>query len=256
MVAYGRTRIPGKIDPGVLGLADGPPPPVGWHAAFWAGDLALTNGGLVATWADRSGNARDLAQATSGNRPLYRSNVSALGGRPAVEFDGVNDYLRTATWTGLAQPITYVVIMRTGATVGTPTASFFIADKATNTNAMSFYWSVTSGPVVYWSTYAGSAEGRAGSGVGPGANTNYALRALLNGASSGMNVNGSGVALTGSIGTGTSDGLTLGASRSAAGVIPNSHIAFAGVYAGDVTADGGWAAFCAWVGAHYGLTLA
>ena len=50
--------------------------------------------------------------------------------------------------------------------------------------------------------------------------------------------------------------LTAALSRSAAGFIPNSHIAFAGVYAGDVTADGGWAAFCAWVGAHYGLTLA
>lgn len=249
MTAYGRPRQPGKIDAAALAGM----PSVGWHAAFWADGIGVADGASVSTWADISGNARDLAQATGTNQPTYRSSVSSLNGRPAVEFDGVNDYMRTATWSGLSQPVSYVVVMRTGASVGSPTASFFIADKATNTNAMAFYWNVTSGPTIKWSTYAGTAEGLAA--VGPAASTNYALRAKLNGSSSTMTANGSSVTLTGNVGTGTSDGLTLGASRSTGGYIPNSHIAFVGVYAGDVTADGNWSSFASWISTHYGLTL-
>jgi hypothetical protein len=46
--------------------------------------------GLVATWYDQSGNARDVTQATAGNQPrvVNAGVVDSLGGRPAVVWSG------------------------------------------------------------------------------------------------------------------------------------------------------------------------
>ncbi len=61
---------------------------------------SLSDGAAIATWADASGNSRDVTQATGSNRPLYRA--SALNGLGVADFDGVDDSLgRTAaTFTG------------------------------------------------------------------------------------------------------------------------------------------------------------
>ena len=63
---------------------------------YWldASDLAsLTKGGdnKVSQWSDRSGNSRHFAQATATLQPLYVPD--ALGGKPAVRFDGADDQL-------------------------------------------------------------------------------------------------------------------------------------------------------------------
>jgi len=56
--------------------------------------VGLADADPVATWPDSSGYGNDLAQATSGNRPLYKTGI--LNGKPAVLFDGANDYLSSA----------------------------------------------------------------------------------------------------------------------------------------------------------------
>jgi hypothetical protein len=58
----------------------------------------------VAAWASRDGSIAGLswAQAASASRPLRIPSVASLGGRPAVQFDGVDDSLissNTAAWT-------------------------------------------------------------------------------------------------------------------------------------------------------------
>lgn len=59
----------------------------------------LSNGDPVAQWDDRSGNANHATQGTAAKRPTYQS--AAMNGRPAVVFDGVDDYLKaTNTATG------------------------------------------------------------------------------------------------------------------------------------------------------------
>jgi len=45
----------------------------------------------VSSWADRSGNGNNLAQATSTKQPVLAAN--ATGNRPALQFDGVDDFL-------------------------------------------------------------------------------------------------------------------------------------------------------------------
>lgn len=49
---------------------------------------------LVSTWADQSGNGNDAAQATGTNQPLWVDSV--LNSRPAIRFDGSDNFLRIA----------------------------------------------------------------------------------------------------------------------------------------------------------------
>ena len=60
-----------------------------WCFTDAGGTVPCGDGDPVRVWKDRSGNARDLSQATSGNRPVLRS----VSGRWWVQFDGVDDGL-------------------------------------------------------------------------------------------------------------------------------------------------------------------
>jgi hypothetical protein len=68
----------------------------------------LNDGEPVATWNDSSINGRNLTQATSTKRPLYKTAVQ--NGLPVMRFDGVDDYLQ-ATFT-LNQPTQLFVVYK------------------------------------------------------------------------------------------------------------------------------------------------
>jgi hypothetical protein len=72
-------------------------------AALWLDASRLTgisNGDAVATWTDASGNGHTAIQGASTSRPVYVA--SAVNGQPAVQFDGVNDYLQNTSFTTLS----------------------------------------------------------------------------------------------------------------------------------------------------------
>ena len=52
---------------------------------------SLAGGSLVASWPDLSGNARAAVQNAQNSQPSYSS--TALNGKPAVVFDGIDDSL-------------------------------------------------------------------------------------------------------------------------------------------------------------------
>lgn len=54
----------------------------------------LSDSDPVTTWSDQSGQGNDLSQSTTGNKPLYKTNI--VNGRPAILFDGVDDYFTLA----------------------------------------------------------------------------------------------------------------------------------------------------------------
>ncbi|NBC86548.1 MAG: T9SS type A sorting domain-containing protein, partial [Bacteroidetes bacterium] len=58
-----------------------------------ADTIALNDGDPVSSWSDAS-NFAQTVDASSGEEPTYR--VNGIGGRPALEFDGVDDALRIA----------------------------------------------------------------------------------------------------------------------------------------------------------------
>ncbi len=60
-----------------------------------ASQLGLAEGAGVGAWPDASGSGHDAAQSSAQFQPKYVG--AGLGGRPAVRFDGVDDYLSIAT---------------------------------------------------------------------------------------------------------------------------------------------------------------
>jgi hypothetical protein len=90
-------------------------PPVTAGLALWfdAASETYANGEPVTLWADRSGLARNLTSDPADPRaaPAFRRN--AINGRPAVEFDGATDLLKTygSAFT-LDQPDTFFVVFK------------------------------------------------------------------------------------------------------------------------------------------------
>lgn len=75
--------------------------------ALWldASDIAtITKDGsnYVSAWADKSGNGRNMAQATGSAQPLW----SASG----ITFDGVNDFMLSTSFA-MSQPVTYYLTL-------------------------------------------------------------------------------------------------------------------------------------------------
>jgi hypothetical protein len=107
VAAVGAAAAPAFVPTDLAGLQ-------AWYDASQITGLA--NGDPVASWADATGNGHTLAQATSARRPTYVA--SGIGGRPSVDWDGVDDRLLNATLS-LAQPSTSFVVFRTDTTAVT-----------------------------------------------------------------------------------------------------------------------------------------
>jgi hypothetical protein len=60
---------------------------------------ARAGNGFVTTWYDQSGNGRNATQTTAGSQPqiLNSGVLQTQGGKPAILFDGVDDYLAAAS---------------------------------------------------------------------------------------------------------------------------------------------------------------
>ncbi|HMQ87875.1 MAG TPA: right-handed parallel beta-helix repeat-containing protein, partial [Flavilitoribacter sp.] len=72
---------------------------VGGGLKVWLkGNAGITQATGVSVWADQSGSANDVIQATASRQPAYNSN--AINFNPAPQFDGSNDILRNAAIDG------------------------------------------------------------------------------------------------------------------------------------------------------------
>lgn len=227
-----------------------------WHSAWWASDPAWTNpgdGNSVGSWRDGSGNGHTASQSTGASKPTFRAATSALANKATVQGDG-NDYLETASFTSLPGPLTGVVV---GAFTSTAVGQAFLdGPTATSTNRLVI--GTTTGPS--WLLYAGTVLS---SGT---ADTNGHLwRGYVTDAGAGDVLAVDGTTLTtGNAGTTGipvtkfdlfANGGGGGGAGGGAG-FASGHIAFAGVYSGDITTDAQWPAFKAWVRSYYGLTIA
>lgn len=221
---------------------------VGWAHAYWAEGpefvaLGLADGAAVATWPDEIGTA-DLTQATSNKRPLYRASGTTFS-LPCIDFDGSNDNLGPVAYSAIGLPHSVVVIVAND-TNGTD-IYFVDGFDATHRRIVG----ITFAGSAQWRHYAGA------SAVGGNASTTgkQALRSkIVSGTSDVLNVNGAN-ATTATAGDQTMTGLTAGSDYTGTGAFFNGRTVFIGVYAGDVTADGGWASLVTWASTKYGVTL-
>lgn len=62
------------------------------------------NDGFITKWYDQSGNSVDAAQTTAANQPKIVSSGSVIteGGKPAISFDGSDDYLALSSTLSLS----------------------------------------------------------------------------------------------------------------------------------------------------------
>lgn len=224
---------------------------IGWHTAFWASDPGWSNpgaGGSVSTWRDGTNNGRNATQATGSKQPTWRAATTALGSRPTVQGDG-GDYLETASFTAINSPVSAVVI----AAMTSTAAGQSLIDGPVATANNRVVIGITTGPV--WLGYAGSVLS------GGTADTNghlFRVYATDTGSGDALSVDGAATASGNAGTTGIPwDTIDLFANGGAGGTgFASAHIAFAGVYVGDVTAHAQWAAFKAWANTFYRLAVA
>ena len=98
--------------------------------------------GAVSQWNDLSGNNFHLTQTTAANRPIILNN--AIGNKPAVKFDGVNDFLDGGNILNLGNKSnTIFLIGKTNSTAAN--ATFFAKSLAGAVSSRYAYGHITSG---------------------------------------------------------------------------------------------------------------
>ena len=112
------------------------PAALGSLLALWldANDFSTItlNGSTVSQWNDKSGNVRNVSQATAANQPNY--TASGLNGKPVITFDGTNDALLNAS-AGLIRAVsgtTVVMVMSRAANLAAESVSLWIGTSVGN----------------------------------------------------------------------------------------------------------------------------
>ena len=181
------------------------------------------DGDVVGAMADKSGNGRDLLQATTANKPLYKTAIQ--NGLSVVRFDGTDDKLGPTVFT-LNQPFTIVMVINQI----TWTDLDYISDGGTDTTTAIHLRTIT--PTI--AMYAGSIScDNTGLTVG----SFGILRALFNGASSVSEVNNN-TEQTGNVGAANAGGFTIGRVTTSPSRHPNIEIGEVVIYNSSIKYQG------------------
>jgi hypothetical protein len=246
----------GRIFLAELGSGDEPDPlpdslypawrDIGWYANYEASCVANpTDGEFVEWWQDLSGNRLHLTSPLVGSKPVYRATDSKLNNQPAVEFDGVNDFLR-AYGLFLGQPFSVAVVCTTD--VADYTAAVVGVSEGSANRGVGFD-STGTGAYKAYSSSTGNVGGQ------PVVDKICLIEAYYNLANSYVKVNGTVVTTGITPGTAGLDHLVLGANFDAGVTGPfDGHLALAGVYSGELEDDAGWAAARTQICTAFGIT--
>lgn len=214
-------------------------PTLGSLQARYVSTLGITKDGsdLVATWADQSGNGRDLTQATGASKPLWVA--SQFNGQPILRFDGSDDYMQSTSFSA-TQPVHAFFVFKTTMTTG---GRYMYSGSTVANHAV-----VTTGTATQVQLLA--------TGVcliTPTSGAVGVLEAFWSGASSYTKYN-AGSAVTGNAGTtGVSGGFLLGAAWDASSKYAMD-IAELVICSAEITSTD-YTALKAYFNATYGLTL-
>jgi len=112
-----------------------------------------SNDGFITKWYDQSGNSVDAAQTTAANQPKIVSSGSVIteGGKPAISFDGSNDYLALSSTLSLSTLHSIFAVAQTNDTTAmligstSPTSNFNTNNSSTYTyNAGGYFKTIGS----------------------------------------------------------------------------------------------------------------
>lgn len=171
--------------------------------ALWLrADLGVSHTtGSVDTWADQSGNARNLTGSLTA-RPTLQTGI--VNGHPVIRFDGSNDQLLSGNFTVTAAQHVFVVLRNAAGNTDLDTV-WYTDNDANSTTPSRLTW--RTGPIMEY-----DANGQVGSAASL-ADSTWALVTVLAGAGTGSTLainNGTPVTDASNMGTGTWDGIVLG----------------------------------------------
>lgn len=160
---------------------------VAWYDAQDSSTITKDVSNFVSRWNDKLGSGHDLIQATATKQPLINSE--------GVLFDGVNDFMKTSSFTFSQPEYIYIVVK-----------------QVTNVSSGRIFDGVNSNSVLFWQSGGTSGQAYAGSFVNiPILNTGVfkIFRFFYNGANSTFRT-GRSAAINGNSGANNSGGFTLG----------------------------------------------
>lgn len=207
--------------------------------ACWASDPAWANpgdGNAVSSMRNQSGGG-DPAQATSSKRPIYRASVAVLNNRPAVQFDGTDDFLNIDV-ANTAQPFKLLCVGALSASAGVVRSAlgFDVGSERIGASAGNV-WVLNSGSALASATAINTAG--------------HIFDATVNGASSSLTLDGTVIA-SGNAGSSVLNLFTLGAAGTGTSSFWIGHLAFAAAFA--AAAD--LSSLRSALAAFYGITVA
>lgn len=210
-----------------------------WHSLFWAEGSGFvgegySNGDPVGTWPNETEETDALS---FGGLPTLTASYASLNDQPALHF--ATNAVATASSFSMnpTYPISIVMIGR----VETP-AAFGTMFDGTGSDHSRIYMN---SPPTQWRLFAGTA--RSGGTV----DTNAHLWVAQFDGSTGNDT----LAVDGATVINANAGATTIQSAVIGGT-PVQAYSLVGIYEGDITADGAWSDFEAWVENHYGLSIA
>ena len=216
-----------------------------FDALWWASGPAMlaespTDGSIRETIPDEIGSngLTGFAGPTAG--PTWQAADSEVGGEPSFKFASVGTLFQSGAFASFSQPWSVVLLLQNNSGAND---QYFI-DGMGGSNRCLFR--TASGN---WNFFAGSSFNH---GATP-ASGFRAFALVANGASSKIRVAGS--QSTGNAGSHSFTGITLGSAYDFGAPMLTGRFVLVGVYNGDVTADGDWAAFQSWVSTTYSLSL-
>lgn len=157
--------------------------------------------GAASAWTDKSGNGNNAVQANGANQPVNTANQ--INGKPALIFDGTNDYLATNAFTGGNLTTSTIFIVAKRAVSGVGSAGMYLVDGIDGTNRQAI---LSADATQYYLQYGGDVlTSSTVASVLP-----HVHCAVFNGASSNYYVDGVSV-ISGNAGSNQLAGLTIGA---------------------------------------------
>lgn len=165
--------------------------------AWYRADQGTTIATGVSQWNDLSGNTKHLTQGTGANQPTLSSS-GGPNSTATITFDGTNDAL-ALTFSGVSQPFHTFMILKTLA-VGTNTAGY-IGGGASGERILTG----NSGAASVFTYFGGTGITYTHTDT-----TNFFLWEVFDNAASSTVIRGNTAAGSGSIGTGTLSGISLG----------------------------------------------
>ena len=121
------------------------PPPVSGYAAWMdatqSNKFTYSSSNIISQWTDASGNGYNATQSTVANQPTLVA--SAINGKPAVRFDGTNDFFNWNLGTLTNHTIFMVVRFPSTITTTSPTQTLLAKDSTGHYNGLIYLGAVS-----------------------------------------------------------------------------------------------------------------